>query len=152
MLKLTLFEYVLRSIPESFLIVFIIGLICRNRIVTKNYILSSVILSVFQFIIRLLPINYGVHTLLGVFATIIIMVKINNTDITKTIRGTLIATLILFSCEWVNMMMLYMRFGDDLYDIMTNQFIKIALGMPSIFVFGIIAYLFRYRLIKRGKL
>lgn len=152
MLKLTLFEYVLRSIPESFLIVFIIGLICRNRIVTKNYILSSVILSIFQFIIRLLPINYGVHTLLGVFATIIIMVKINNTDITKTIRGTLIATLILFSCEWVNMMMLYIRFGDDLYDLMTNRFIKIALGMPSIFVFGIIAYLFRYRLIKRGKL
>lgn len=152
MLKLTLFEYVLRSIPESFLIVFIIGLICRNRIVTKNYILSSVILSIFQFIIRLLPINYGVHTLLGVFATIIIMVKINNTDITKTIRGTLITTLILFSCEWVNMMMLYIRFGDDLYDLMTNRFIKIALGMPSIFVFGIIAYLFRYRLIKRGKL
>lgn len=138
MLRLSIFEFLLRVIPEGFVLMFALFAICNVKIQINRYIISSILLGVFQYTIRLLPINYGVNTILGIFVMVIIMYIINKADIVLTIKASLIITIILFICEWINVFLLHMIFRERLEEIMVNGVSKTICGLPSLMCFAII--------------
>lgn len=138
MLRLSIFEFLLRVIPEGFVLMFALFAICNVKIQINRYIISSILLGVFQYTIRLLPINYGVNTILGIFVMVIIMYIINKADIVLTIKASLIITIILFICEWINVFLLHMIFRERLEEIMVNGVSKTICGLPSLMCFTII--------------
>ncbi|NOW24635.1 hypothetical protein [Clostridium butyricum] len=62
MLKLTAFEFLLRTVPEAFILMASLFVLCNVKIRAKKYIISSVILGFVQYSVRRLPINYGVNS------------------------------------------------------------------------------------------
>lgn len=149
MLKLTLVEFFLRTIPESFILMMALFILCNINITMKPYVMSSTLFGVCQYFIRRLPINYGVNTILGIFIMILIMHKINKSEIIPSIKFSLIITIVLFILEWVNIVVLTFLFNDSLEIIFNNSILKILSGMPSLVLLALMTLIY-YK--EKGKL
>ena len=124
MLKLTMFEFVIRSIPEVFVFMFAAYAFSKTKIDKKIYILSSLLLAVAVFVIRALPINYGVHTILNISFMTIISNSINKIEIISSVKAAIIMAIILFASEGINVFILKFLLGDRLTMILSNPVLK----------------------------
>lgn len=152
MLKLSVFEFLVRSIPEVLIFMFAIYSFSKTRLNRKRYLLSSLLLGICVFLIRMLPINYGVHTILNIIMITVIACSINKIDKLKAIRSSIIMTIALFVCEGVNVAILSLVYGPELEMLFENSAIKTIYGLPSLVAFGAIVMIYYLYLKKKDKL
>ena len=100
----------------------------------------------------MLPINYGVHTILNLMMLTIITVSINKIDVIRGIRSSIVTSIILFICEGLNMVMLNVRFGDSVEQVISNPTSKTIYGIPSLVCFSIIVITYYCYLNKKGRI
>lgn len=151
MLRLTSIELVARLIPEVLLFILATYTFSNTKINLKKYILSSAALGICVFLIRMLPINYGVHTILNLIMLTIITIVINNIDIINGIKASIITSIILFICEGLNVLFLNLLYGDRVQQLISDPRTKTIYGMPSLICFAIIVISYYCFLSKRGK-
>lgn len=152
MLRLTPLELVARLIPEVLLFILATYTFSNTKINLKKYVLSSAALGICVFLIRMLPINYGVHTILNLMMLTIITVSINKIDVIRGIRSSIVTSIILFICEGLNMVMLNVRFGDSVEQVISNPTSKTIYGIPSLVCFSIIVITYYCYLNKKGRI
>lgn len=152
MLKLTWFEFIVRGIPEEFLFVLAIHAFSKTGIDLKKYLLSGVLTSIMIYLIRLLPIQYGVHTLLGLMMLTILVNFINKIDAIKAIRAAIITFILCFVFEALNITFLKFVLKKDLNSMLSDPISKTLYGLPSVIIFGVLVIVYYYRLSKRKEL
>jgi len=152
MLRLTLLEVFLRGIPEEFLISFAVYAFSKTVINIKRYIISSLLFVIAVYLIRLLPIQYGVHTILNVIAIIVLSVNISRISIIKAIQASIMVMILEFMCEGINMFIIQHIFKKDIMDLLNDSSIKILYGVPSLVIFAAIVFIYYFYLAKRKKL
>ncbi|NFO31819.1 hypothetical protein FDB41_16615 [Clostridium botulinum] len=145
MLRLTTFEFLVRIIPEAFVLILGMFTLSNTKFNLKKYIISSLLFGLCEYGIRMLPINYGVHTILDIFIMIVTMFSINKSDVILSIRSSLITTIGLFICEGLNMLLLSAIFKDRLEVIMSNTKLKTIYGLPSLIFFTSITIVYSLR-------
>ncbi|MTK13940.1 MAG: hypothetical protein F8N39_18325, partial [Clostridiaceae bacterium] len=59
-------------------------------------------LSIVAYLIRMLPIHFGVHTIILLVGYVLVMASINDLNIIKSASSGLILVIILFASEWLN--------------------------------------------------
>lgn len=150
MLQLSPLEFFFRTLPESFIYIWSGYMFSNNKIDKTKFILSSILLSICTFFIRLLPIHFGVHTMLFLVAYILICVSINKIDIIKSISSGLISTITLFVCEGINIFILIELLQLNIETTFKNPLSKILYGIPSLFLFGLIIGIL-YRIISKKR-
>ena len=139
LLSASLIEFLVKGIPEGFLFAWAMFVFTRTEIDKKKYILISLTSSVTTFAIRLLPINYGVNTMLSLLVLIILFISICKVDITKVILSALGVTIILFISEELNILLLRSIFGTEkTIALLTSTMGKTIYGIPSTFFFALI--------------
>lgn len=141
MLKLSLLELFFRAIPEAFILVLASYAFSDRSIDKLKFCLSSVLLGMLTFIIRMLPIHFGVHTIILIGIYVLISVKINKLDVLKSISAVLISSIVLFFCEWINVFVLTYVFKYNIEIAFRNQFEKVLYGSPSLLLFSFIIIL-----------
>lgn len=151
MLALTAFEFIVRTIPESLIYIFAGYVLSNTKLNIKRYLISSLLLAVSMFIIRMLPINYGVHTILSIIIQTAILMSISKIDIILAIKSAIITTICLFVVELLNMLALNLIFKEQLEAIMLNKISKTICGLPSLGGFAIIVLCYYYHLRKKDK-
>ncbi|MCS4476096.1 hypothetical protein JQ032_11995 [Clostridium botulinum] len=117
MLKSSVVELLMRLTPEAFLFIFIIQAFSNSKINKNKYVLSSILFSVIIYSIRLLPIHYGVHTVLNIIAIILICTFINQVAPIKAITYSLILVSFLALSEALNLYFVYKIFGENITNI-----------------------------------
>lgn len=137
MLQLSLLELFFRTLPESCIYIWAGYIFSNNKIDKTKFILSSILLSLWTFFIRLLPIHFGVHTILFLIVYILICALINKIDIIKSISSGLISVIILFICEGINVFILRLL-EIDIEITFKEPVTKLLYGTPSLFLFGLI--------------
>lgn len=152
MLKVTLLELVVRGIPEGLLFILLTYAFSKKYIRTKRYILSSIIYSICVYLIRFLPIQNGAHFILNLVVLIAAAVIINKIEIIKAIQAGIIAFLLGFICEGINVFILQHIFKKDLNDIFHNPIMKTLYTIPSLMILGGIVITFYIILWKRKEL
>lgn len=150
MLKLTAFEFFVRLIPEVLILIFASYTFSKTKIDGKKYIISVVLLGICVFTIRMLPINYGVHTILNIIALTIIVSNINRIDTIESIKSSIVTTILLFICEGINVIGLNMTVADKLDNIVTNPILKTIYTLPSLIGLLIIVTVY-YNNLKEAK-
>lgn len=150
MLQLSLLEFFFRTLPESFIYIWAGYIFSNNKIGKTKFILSSILLSLCTFFIRLLPIHFGVHTILFLVVYILICALINKIDIIESISSGLISVIILFICEGVNVLILSELFQIDIETAFKKPITKILHGSPSLFLFGLVIGIL-YRIISKRR-
>jgi len=152
MLKLSLLEVFFRAIPESSLMVFATYTFSKVAINKWRYLLSSILLVISIYIIRCLPINFGMHTALAFIASIILSISISKIDFFQAIKSVAFTVILEFICEGINIFIILYVFGLNMNDAFRNNVTKLLYTSPSLIIFAVIVFSYYYILSKRKKL
>ncbi|OPJ61957.1 hypothetical protein [Clostridium oryzae] len=136
MLRLSWIEIFLRLIPEMLLVNWGICVVAKQKISANKYIASSVIMGFVTFMVRKLPIYYGVHTFIILILTICSMAIIG-LPIIKAMYGTLAMFTLLSFSELINVVLLDI-FSINTSSRFTNVIVKSICGIPSIIIMLIV--------------
>lgn len=151
MLRLSAIEFFSRLIPESFMLILAAYAFSGKKPDKKVFCISAVLLAVATYITRMLPIHFGVHTIILLVIYVLIAVKINKLDIIKAISAGLSSSIILFFCEWINVFALTKILKLNIDFIVKPTVNKIVYSLPSLVLFSVIVMLLFYASVLRRK-
>ncbi|MBY0754312.1 hypothetical protein K5V21_02475 [Clostridium sardiniense] len=143
-LHLSFFEFIVRGIPEAVLFIFAVCIFSSTKIEIKKFIISSLILSVATFLVRMLPISYGIHTILNIIILVIITTVVVKLSIIGSIRSCILTAILMFICEGINMGLIQLTHGSEIERIFANPILKTVYGLPSLMIFAIILLLYKF--------
>lgn len=144
MLQQPIYSLFIRLIPESFLVFYSIYLLTNSKTDFKKIFISSIIGGIGIYIVRLLPIHFGVHTILAIILYIVLAVNINKIDIHKAIAGTLISTVLCFIAD-VLLVVFYTGVLKFPSEMVSNQsLLAVIASVPSLIIFYLILKIFVY--------
>lgn len=106
MLKLNWIEIFLRCIPEMMIVIWGIYIIAGKSFNKLNYIILSIAMGLYGFLVRELPIYFGVHTMIITISLISILI-IEGIPLFTAICSTLSMLLLLIISESLNKLLLY---------------------------------------------
>lgn len=132
MLKLHPIEFFLRAIPEGFLFILAVYIFSKTRIDRKKYIVSSMIFAITMFMVRLLPIDYGIHTILSLIFLVLLTTTYNKIDAMQSMKSVLIVVLMQFIIEGINILILKLIPNINIESVFNNPVKKTLLGIPSL--------------------
>lgn len=150
MLGLVPLEFFLRCIPESLLYICVSYLFARKKIDKKSYFISSMLFAIVSYLVRKLPIHFGVHTIIIMIIYIIINILVNKIPIDKSISSILSGIILLLTCEWINLFILNNYLNINIQTMMNHPLMKILYMMPSLILFACFIYLL-YIFVYRNK-
>lgn len=152
MLEVSWFEFIVRGIPEGFLFVLAAHAFSKTVINLKKYLLSVTLYCIMVYLTRLLPIHFGVHTILNMITLFVLVSFINKIHIIKSVSAIIITFILVFIFEGINISFIQFVLKKDLNIIMTNPISKTLYGLPSLIIVGIVVIVYYNRLSKRKKL
>lgn len=152
MLEITLLDFFARSFWEALLFLICVLSFCNVKIRIPKLLLYASILSVFIYLIRLLPINNGVHTMFILVILNLMNVFLFHIRIEQSIKASLIVTCILFAAEGINVLGLRLIFGDKFLEILEDPIKRIILTTPALILFALINFVFFQLFIKKKRL
>jgi hypothetical protein len=147
MLKLTWIEFFFSLVPEMLIFTWGIYVVTRELFNVKNYILSSIVMALLVFLVRELPIYFGVHMIINIIVAISFMVFIN-IPIVKAIYSTLLMFFILSISEFLNIILLGLL-KIDVNNSFTNPVTKCTFTIPSLIFFILFIIVIDYYLKKK---
>jgi len=151
MLRITLLEFFLRGLPEAFLLIVAVYIFSNTAINIKKLIISSVIFLIAGSLIRMLPIQYGVHTILGIIVSIILTVNVCKISIIKSIQGNLMSIILEFICEGINVFIIKYIFKENIMFLISKPTLKILYGIPSLLIFATIVVTYHFYVARKKK-
>lgn len=138
MLKLPIIALFLRTIPEGILVIFASHVIHGYQLNLKRILLTGGILGVCTYIARLLPVHFGVHTIILLSALIFLLVKMHGFNTSKAITSALLSFIILSISDLI-LVFMYVNVLKMSTDVLLDMSTKsILLGLPSLFLLLII--------------
>ena len=151
-MKLILVPLIAKNIPEAFFLVLAVAAFCKVRLSVKKYLLISLGVLVSTYVIRMLPIHFGVHTLLNILVLIFLMVWLCPLPIYDAIKASLLVPIILFVLEGVNILGLKFFFAGRFLAIMDDPILKVVAGLPTTVAFGLTAVVaYSLRVLRRPR-
>jgi hypothetical protein len=133
-MEVSLLELFARGIPEGALFILASYIFSRKKINAKR-VLASILLFAFSgYLIRKLPVQPGVNSILSIFMLVAINNNVNKIEMIKSIKVSVIIFILQFLCEAINVFMLQYLFKIDLNYIFSNSYLKILYGIPSLLI------------------
>ena len=123
-----------RGIPEAFIHMFGIYAFGRVKLDKKKYMVSSLILAMAMVGIRMLPISYGIHSILVIMTIIAISIIINQFNIVYSITVVIFDMIIQFLAEGINMVLIEYVLKKNISEAMSNVVSKVVYGIPSLVI------------------
>lgn len=150
-LQLILLEYILGYGLQAFIIVFGIYTFNRQKIERKKYLLTSIMFAVITFLVRQLPISFGVHTIFNMLAFIIICIVLLKMPAVSTIQSMVFVVVLLLASEMIGMLIAGAIFGNSrIQNIMENTKQRALLSIPINLIFLLMVALSYYILKRKG--
>ena len=145
MLESSLVYIITRTFPESLILVLSGVVLLGINIDKKKVFKDGIILGMIIGIIRLLPITFGVHSILSMISLCIILLRYDNNDIVKSMVSTCLVwiSLALSECIYILISISFLNIKvERLTDNTTLQGAIITL--PSLLIMFLIVLLLKY--------
>lgn len=147
-----LFEYILGYVLQAFSSYIGIYAICKKNIDIKKYLMASSILTVVLYVMRLLPINYGIHTILNSICFFLLGVFYLKLPPLQTIKAIIIIMVILLFIEFGDIYSFSIILGKDKFDsLMKDNLYQSIVALPTTIIFAIVNLLSYYFLVIRKR-
>lgn len=143
MLKLSPLDFLMIGVPESLLSVLIIYSLARKQIARKSYFIMSIILAIGGYSVRLLPIYFGVHTILSMLILILLTVYFIKIPIVKAIPYVIIEKIIISLSEVLYIFILINLFNIDISTKFSSTLIKNLYEFPYLILIGLAILIIR---------
>ncbi|OCA98901.1 hypothetical protein [Clostridium beijerinckii] len=150
MLSLTWIDF-LKLIPEEFILIWGICIISNKIISKKRHFIYCILIAIEVYVVRLLPIHFGVHIIINNIFTICLLI-IAEISIDTAIYSTLLMTLLLVISEFFNMILLKI-FNVNIGAQFKMPGLEALFMSPSLLIFILLIYLTKFLLEKKvGKI
>ena len=152
--EIILFEYFLGYILQGFAYCLGIYAFCVRKVELRKYTVASLIFIVMSYIMRLLPVSFGVHTILNLACLFLLAILFLKMPALVTIRSILAITVLLLMTELVSVFCITKIVGQAQFDSMMNDDLgKAIIALPSSVIFAglVVAAYFVLRKIKEKK-
>lgn len=134
MLQLPIIALFLRTIPEGILLIFANYVITNTKIDKKKMVISGILLGISTYLVRLLPIHFGVHTIILLMVYILLSVKMNHIDFYKAVGSSIICVIVMFCFEWITVTIAINILGIIDAGLLGDPLMNILCGLPSLVV------------------
>ncbi|MHC1681763.1 MAG: hypothetical protein AB6733_02225 [Clostridiaceae bacterium] len=152
MLQLSLFEVIFLLIPESLILLFSFYVFSFTGLKLKKIILSSILMVIMIYLVRLLPIQTGVHTLILIPINILILRLINGIPVIKAATSIILSLLLLFFCELVSLYFISSILKVNVEMAFQNVVTRTFYGYISLVLHFIIVVVFFLSIYKKKRL
>lgn len=156
--EIILLEYILGYILQGFAYCLGIYAFCVKKLEMRKYIAASmifiVISYVMRYVMRLLPVSFGVHTILNLACLFLLAVFFLRIPALAALRSILAITILLLATELFSVFLITKIVGQAQFDSMMNDNLgKALIALPSSVIFAaiVLAAYFVLRKIKVKK-
>lgn len=140
---MTLFSLLFQGIPECIAMVALAFAIAKAHINWKNICILGAVLAISVFLIRLLPMTFGIHTIITIALLIISVNSIAKVDITTSVFSALFSIIILILVETITNNLIFYIFHLSIYDIAENSILATIVGIPQVMILFLISYVLK---------
>lgn len=144
MLRITVWEMIFRGIPEGAVFIFLGYVLSNKKVNILRLILSAIIFSLSTYTVRLLPIKFGIHSLIIGLLTVFILNIINKINLLKSFITAFLSIVVLYICEWINIIILKKIIGQAFYTLRERPMENILYNYPALVLFFIIVLIIKY--------
>lgn len=148
MQKVYFIELIIHSIPEMALYAILACVLAKEKIYPKRIALTSILMTTAIYFIRMLPVEFGVHTLLALFLIIFLNIKINKIDKITSIQVSILSFIVMYIIEIITVLVLNFGFKIDFEVAFLNPVYKSVLGIPPLILYGIVIIVIKKLIIK----
>lgn len=149
MLTLTPIEILFRAVPECFITFWAIFVFSMVPVDKKRYLKASIIGVIGLSIIRMLPVHYGVHSIVCAVMIFVVAYSICKVDLISSCKSSILAMIIQLISEGINIFLIENVFGLDLNALFDDRTLKVIYGVPSLVIYAGTVFIFYY--LTKGK-
>lgn len=149
-MKIPLLALIFQGIPEQIAVATLAFVIAKIPLIPKRVILIGIILAFTSYLLRLLPLTFGIHTVLIMGLLFILLILIGRGNINTSLIASLISFLSLIIAETVCLSILMPLFGVNFDITNNNAVVRTLITLPQVFVLFLFAFLI-HKLINRNK-
>ncbi|MGI6451196.1 MAG: hypothetical protein ACOX3R_13325 [Desulfitobacteriia bacterium] len=140
-MKIPFLAFIFQGIPESIAMVTLAFVIARIPLQWKKIVFIGLIIATTSYVLRLLPITFGIHTVLLIVLFFILLLWLGSNNVNTVLIACLISNLATIISETLCLGLLMPLFGltfDMLYE---NTLLRILMTLPQVIVVFIAAYI-----------
>lgn len=150
MFQLTIPDILLRVVPEVVLFTWASYCISTTKINRKSFVLSCLILGIGCYLIKSLPITFGINSLLIVLLVISVNIWINRISRIKAIKTSVFVYIVMFFSEVITIIIFQVLLKVNLSEILKDPLLKNIYLAPTLIVFAIAILIINKVLTKRA--
>ena len=140
-MQVPLIALIIQGIPEEISLVTLAFVIAKADLNWKKIVFGGAFLACSMYVIRLLPISFGVHTIVLILLLIIFVKVLGQIqDLSKAILACLISILVLITTEIIILTALMSFLGISEQEFLNNVTLRILLTLPQVFVMFFLAF------------
>lgn len=140
-INIPLIVLLLQGIPEIIAIVTLAFVIAKINIKWNKILLIGVPLAVCEYVVRLFPIPFGIHTILLLILLFIGLTVIGKGEFSLSLIASLLSFLVLIICEFVCLSLLMPIFRVTPETLSLHPIIRIVIAEPHVLILFISAFL-----------
>ncbi|EPY6469293.1 MULTISPECIES: hypothetical protein [Clostridium] len=135
MLKLSILEFFLIVIPESFIFTIGIYFLSKKNFSKKRLIIMALLFAIESYCVRLLPIHFGIHLAINIIFVIVLSVNIGKISMKDAISYNMIMMIILSTSEFINIFLFTKVFNINESLVRLTPAIKVIYVIPYLILF-----------------
>lgn len=131
-IQIIIFEFLLGYILQAFTLILGLYAFNRRKIEVKKYIAASVIMAVVFYLTRLLPVRFGVHTILNFVVAYLVAIVYIKLPVIPSAKAVLFIILIIMALDLITTFIMTLIFGQSHFvNMMEQETLRCILGLPS---------------------
>lgn len=138
-MKIPILVLILTGIPEQIATVVLAFILARVKLQWKKIFIMGTILAVSAYIMRTLPITFGVHTIVNIGLLIFLMHNFVKVDLTPAVISSIITYLILIIVETLIYLIVLPIFDIPMGLVADNISLRLLLGGLLVLILVIIS-------------
>ncbi|WP_308891984.1 hypothetical protein [Candidatus Desulfosporosinus nitrosoreducens] len=150
-IKIPLLALLFQGIPEQIAVTMLAFSIAQISFNLKKVLTISIIMAFSAYLARLSQITFEIHTILLVIIFILILLIVENVDLSLAFLSSLLSFLALAVFEYVVLSTLMPIFKLTPETVLSNLTIRILVGEPQVILMILVALIIR-QIRKRGKI
>jgi len=152
-MKIPLLALIFQGIPEDIGLAYLAFVIAKIPLIKKRIVLIGIIIAFTSYLLRLLPLTFGIHTVLIIGFQFILLMFIGKGNFNNSIIASLVSVLCLIIIETVCLSLLMPLFGVTFEITNNNAFVRILITLPQVLVLFVLAWIIhKIRVSKEGKI
>lgn len=145
-MRMTLLQLILQGIPEQIGLVILAFVLARAELNWKRLCILGTVLACTAFFLRMLPITFGLHTIILICLLVFFVANYSNANSTTAIMSTLISFICLIVFEISIHATVFNIFQIPIENILNSQTLMILSGLPQVILLYLTSFLvWKYR-------